>query len=230
MKFEKLKSQKMSVAVADQIIKLIKNNSIKPGDRLPTETELGESLGVSRTTIREGMQRLQMINIIEIQPGRGTFVRSLPDNNFSKQLNKLGNIENKKTLLEIIEVRKIIEIGIIDIAIQRISDNDLEKLKNCLESHEKGLVKAVFPAKGDIEFHKILANATHNKTLLNIYNDIYKLIIDGVFSSQSYKKDYGKALEFHKEIYNAIKIKDNINAKEAMTRHLDWLENILSKK
>ena len=229
MKFKKLKSSKMSEAVANQILKLIKEGSLKEGDKLPTEIELVESLGVSRTAIREGMQRLLMINVIEIQPGRGTFVRSISKGRLLRIKKGLNTVINKKTLLEITEIRKIFEIGIIELVINKISSDDLKKLGECIKSHEKGLVKGILPAKGDIDFHKILAMATHNKVLMSFYNDIYILILDSVIGFDNYKIDYKKALKFHKEIYNSLLKKDKVAAKEAMASHLDWLMKIISK-
>ncbi len=229
MKFEKLKSAKMSEAVANQIIKLVKEGSLKPGDKLPTENELVESLGVSRTAIREGMQRLLMINLIEIRPGSGTFICNLPTDGIMNKVLKKGIIEDRKTLLEIIEIRKIFEIGIIGLAISKITENDLKKLGHCIEMHEKGLLQNAFPAKGDIEFHNILAMCTHNKLLMNVFSDIYTLILNSVTGNKNYKINYKEALKFHKEIFNALKLKDENLAKDAMSRHLNWLRDMFSK-
>ena len=82
MKFKKLKNMQLSEAVANEILSLIEKGSLKEGDKLPTEKELESSLGVSRTAIREGMQRLKMINIVEVRPGQGTFI--------TKKLDKKG--------------------------------------------------------------------------------------------------------------------------------------------
>ena len=102
-------------------------------------------------------------------------------------------------------------------------------MEKCIEDHGKGLVKEILPAKGDIEFHKTLALATHNEVLIGLFDDIYKLILGSVISLDGYKNQYKKALGFHKEIYSALKKKDKESAKEAMINHLDWLIEVINK-
>ncbi len=171
MKFDKLKNPNISEAIANQIIKMIEKGTLRPGDKLPTENELIEMFEVSRTAIREGMQRLKMVNILEVFPGRGTFITK--DTN--KDLIKLDNlypIYDKETLMEVLEIRKIIEIGILELLFKRIEEGDLKYINSCIESHEKDLKKGYkFVPRGDIAFHKALALATHNKVLINFFND-----------------------------------------------------------
>ena len=108
MKFIKLKSSKMSEAVADQVLKLINDGSLKTGDKLPIELELAASLGVSRTAIREGMARLHAMGLIEILPGRGTFISKLPNERTLKIKRK--KIEDVKTLIEAFRLRSFSSI------------------------------------------------------------------------------------------------------------------------
>jgi len=227
MKFEKLKKSKLSKAVADQVLKLIKNGSLKPNDKLPIETELASSLGVSRTAVREGMQRLLVMDIIEILPGQGTFVRKLPPSVLLK-IQKTA-IEDKKTLLEVIEFRKLIETSIVEFVADRITDKDLKKLKECIEKHRKGLTRNVFPAEGDMLFHKTLAMATHNKVLIALVDDLYLLVIKSVIGVKNYKKEFRKSLEDHEHIYNGLLKRDKNEAKEAMRKHLEWLYQVINK-
>lgn len=226
MKFQKLKSPKMSEAVASQIIRMIEAGTLKPGTKLPTEQELISSFGISRTALREGMQRLLMINAIEIRPGVGTFVLGLKKEDLIKVSN-LRIIKNKKRLREVIELRKIIELGIIDLAIDRASKSDIKKIEECLESHKKGAIKNIFPAKGDIEFHKMLTLATHNKEIINFYEDIFKLILKSVVVLKEYETVYKKSLKYHKNILDAFKKGDKESAKKAMSDHLSWLIELI---
>jgi GntR family transcriptional regulator, transcriptional repressor for pyruvate dehydrogenase complex len=227
MKFKKLKNSKMSEAVADQVLKLIKDGSLKAGDKLPIETELAASLGVSRTAVREGMARLHGMEIIEILPGRGTFITKSHDASLLKIQRK--NIEDIKTLVEALEFRKIMETSMLELVVDKITEDDLNKLKDCLEKHKKGLTKNVFPAEGDMLFHKILAQATHNKVFIELYDDIYLLIMEYVLGIKNYKNEYKKSLEDHEKIYQSLLKKDVNSAKEAMKEHIAWLIETISK-
>ena len=226
MEFKKLKNSKMSEAVANQILGRIEDGSIKSGDKLPTEPELISSFGVSRTALREGMQRLLMIEAIEIRPGSGTFVKDIKKRSILK-FPGLKIIKSKKKLLEIIELRKIFEAGIIELAIERADDKDIEELSQCLKMHEKGAIQNIFPAEGDVQFHKILALSTHNEVIINFYEDIYTLILNSIVHFDNYKDDYKKSLIHHKKIFNALKKKDKVEAIKSMRKHLDWLSGLI---
>ncbi|MBU4450997.1 MAG: FadR family transcriptional regulator, partial [Actinobacteria bacterium] len=227
MKFTKLKSSKISEAVANQVLKLIKEGSLKPTDKLPIEMELASSLGVSRTAVREGMARLHAMGIIEILPGRGTYISKLPEDRLLKIKRK--NIEDIKTLVEALEFRKIMETSMLEMVIDKITKDDLIQLKGCLEKHKKGLTKNVFPAEGDMLFHKILAQATHNKVFIELYDDIYLLIIEFVLRVKNYKSEYKKSLVDHEKIYKSLLERDVNSAKEAMKKHIEWLIEIISQ-
>jgi len=225
MKFKKLKSSKMSEAVTDQVLKLIKDGSLKAGDKLPIELELAASLGISRTAVREGMARLHAMNVIEVLPGRGTFISKMPDDNIIKMRRK--NIEDKDTLLDALEFRKVVESGMIELVVKKITNGDLKNLKECIEKHKKGLTQNIFPAEGDMLFHKTLAQATHNKMFIEISEDIYILIMDSVLAIKNYKNEYKHSLDYHERIYNSLLKKDENSAKEAMREHIDGLIKVI---
>jgi len=217
----------MSEAVANQVLKLINDGSLKLGDRLPVEIELAASLGVSRTAVREGMARLHAMGIIEILPGRGTFISKLPFDNVLKIQRR--KIEDIKTLIEALEFRKIMETSMLELVVDKITNDDLAQLKECLEKHKKGLTKNIFPAEGDMLFHKILAKATHNKVFIELYDDIYLLIMEFVLKIKNYKNAYKKSLTDHEKIYKGLFERDVNAAKEAMKKHIEWLIEIISK-
>jgi DNA-binding FadR family transcriptional regulator len=216
----------MSEAVADQVLKLIKDGSLKQGDKLPIELELAASLGVSRTAVREGMARLHTMGIIEILPGRGTFITNPSDDSLLKFHKK--NINDVKTLIEALDFRKVMETSMLELIADKITETDLNKIKDCLEKHKKGLTQDIFPAEGDMLFHKILAQATHNKFVIELYEDTYFLIMEYVAGNKSYKDVYKKSLVDHDKIYQSLLKKDVDGAKDAMREHIEWLKKIIS--
>jgi GntR family transcriptional regulator, transcriptional repressor for pyruvate dehydrogenase complex len=131
--------------------------------------------------------------------------------------------------LEALEFRKVVETGMIDLVVKKITKEDLANLKKCIVSHKKGLTQDTFPAEGDMLFHETLAQATHNKVFIELFEDIYILIMESVFLVKDYRVVYKNALEFHERIYNSLLNNDKDSAKEAMQEHIDWLIKIASE-
>ena len=115
-----------------------------------------------------------------------------------------------------------------EMVVDKITGEDLRNLKDCIEKHGRGLMKRVFPAEGDMLFHKTLAQATHNKMFLQLFDDIYLIIMESVINVKNYKKEYKEALIFHERIYESLLKKDKNSAKEAMKEHIEWLIKIIS--
>ena len=227
MGFKKIKGSKVSEAVANQILGLIKKGFLKPGDKLPTENELGKSFGVSRTAIREGMQRLSALDIIEILPGKGTFIKQVKPSNEVIKIEKA--ITDKGSLLEVLKFRKVVESGIVNLAIDKLKKEDIQKLNKCITNHEKFIVEDNFPAEGDAAFHNVLALATHNKIIINFANEfLYPLILNSILGFSNYKRDYKKVLEDHKKIFDAVVSRDKEKASKALLEHLDWVIEIIN--
>lgn len=223
MKFKKLKSIKISEEVVNQILKKIEEGSIKEKEKLPIESDLAKSFGISRTAVREGMQRLSAMDIIEILPGRGTFIKKIPKK--SVFILKKERISDR-VLMDVIEFRKILEPKIVEIVINKIDRNGMKKLEKCLILHKEGLIGGVFPAKGDVLFHETLALLTGNQFIIELLDDIRSLIIN-VTARVDYKSKYKKSLEFHEEIYKNILNKNKEGASKSMENHINWINEIL---
>ena len=113
--------------VEDSIVELLRNRKLSVGDIIPKEVELAESLGVSRTVIREALTRLKMMGLIESKKKKGSVITS-PDlfGMMSKSMNP--HILDQDTLKEIFEIRLVLEIGMSDLLFNRVTKEDIEKL------------------------------------------------------------------------------------------------------
>ncbi len=223
--------QKLSTDVANQVLNLIREGQLKPGDRVPTEKQLIQELGVSRTAVREGMQSLKLLGLIDIYPGQGTFVSK--DRATSKLfLHLLGsnNTIKKNILLEIIELRKILEVGIVGIAATRGTREDLGKLGQCLKQHKYDLDHDTYPSQGDLSFHRLLAAAAHNQIMLDFYEGIFGLIKGSMIFTGEIKDNRQTGFHFHRRIYEGLVSQNVQKAKKAMIEHIDWIESIIKKK
>jgi len=222
--------EKLSASVAIQIFDLIEKGSLKLGDKVPTEKKLVKGLGVSRTVVREGMQRLEMLGVVKIQPGKGTFVcKNKKFTNLILKLLSLDDILKKETLLEVLEVRKILELGIVGIVVEKGTEDDFNKLNECLKQHRIDLKRNIYPSRGDAVFHFTLAKSTHSEIIIELFNGIYDLV-KGCLLFFGYSKKHSIAgLEFHERIYKSIVNRKSQQAIEAMREHLEYLIDFVIK-
>lgn len=219
-----IKHTKLSEQFSRQILDLISDGVLKPGDKVPTEMELVKEVGVSRTTVREGMQRLAMLGIIEIKPGQGTFVRE-DKKVLNLMLNLLSMDEEikKSTILELLELRKILEIGIIDIFVKKATDKDLKDLKEYLKKHRIDIENNINPSPSDIGFHNLLVKATRNKVLMDFFEGISELIQQAAILTGNFKENSIISLGFHEKIFNALEKRDSELAAKEMIEHINWV-------
>lgn len=226
-----IKREKLSENVARQLLELISRGILKPGEKIPTEKELIGKVGVSRTAVREGMQRLLILGIIEIRPGQGTFVsQNKKISNLMLNLLSLDEEIKKSTLIELLEFRKIIEIGMVDIVVKRGTDKDLIELKECLEKHKVDIERDANPSDNDINFHRLLVKSTNNKVLLNFLEGISELIRGAALLTGNSKENRIMALKFHEKIYRAIEERNSQLAMEEMGEHINYLIDIANKR
>lgn len=236
MKFGKIENVKISETVAYKILSMIEGGLYKPGDKIPTEGEFVSIFGVSRTSIREGLQRLKSRNIIEVFPGRGTFVsktkRSETNLNSKFNLSKYAFNNDKKMEIEFVEFRRNIEVGSIDSILRNIRENDFNAIEKCIESHEKSLKNKIkyFP-KGDLAFHKKLIHASHNSFMIEFYdNYIFPIILRFAKGPFFELKPYAESLSFNKLILKGLHDKDKGFVVKTLNDHFDWIIDVISRK
>ena len=229
MKLKKIKNIKISEAFANKIIELYRKGSLKPGDKLPTEMEFTEMLGVSRTAIREGLQRLRLLHILEVLPGRGTFIsKDINKEILKARLNSINPIKDKKMLKEILEFRRIIEVGVIGLVINNADENGLINIRKCIKKHEKDLEEQKLIPRGDLLFHQALAEATKNRVIIDFFNNFLPLILTALTGFPFKKEDYNRSLKYNRKIFENILKGNSDLAKKEMNEHFDWLISILS--
>ena len=129
MVFKKLQDKRKSVYVLEQIIEAIKSGEYKPGDKLPPERVIAEQTGVSRPSVREALISLQLSGIVERHPGDGTYVQNISDNTISQAI---ALLESNKSLPEIFELQKMLEIGVAELAVDKATPNDFAAMEEAL--------------------------------------------------------------------------------------------------
>lgn len=173
-----------SESVVDKIVNRITDGIIsgdfKPGSKIPTEVELSESLGVGRNSVREAIKVLVSLGVLKIKRSEGTFVTQ----GFSdKMLNPLlyGLILEDGSSKSLVELRRIFEVGTLQLAVQNSDEDDIkllnEKYENLCFEVSNGLKDCDKVLKADIDFHNALGIASHNKLVVTINSVITKLTI-----------------------------------------------------
>ena len=119
--YESLKRDVLSERIAHSLLNLIKEKQLRPGDRLPPERELAAMMNVSRPSLREALRALQIMNIIDNRQGSGTYITSLEPERLVEHLDIIFTL-NDSTFRELFEARKILEVGVAELAAHTITD------------------------------------------------------------------------------------------------------------
>jgi GntR family transcriptional regulator, transcriptional repressor for pyruvate dehydrogenase complex len=205
--------KKLTSVVIDGILEMIENEVIKPGGKIPTEFELAKLFNISRTAVREGVRSLTANSILEIKRGKGTYVRD-PIPGPIRRPNNTARLSSNRTLLELLEVRLILETEIAALAAKRASQIDIDILYHCVEKLEEAVKQAIKPPE-DLGFHLSLAKATQNSALIDLSS-----IITSFYEDDIYLPD-DKDLEEHRAIYVAVRERNASSARSAMKTHLE---------
>ncbi|WP_177160759.1 FadR/GntR family transcriptional regulator [uncultured Fusobacterium sp.] len=214
-----IKTNSISLAknIEEKIINLIKTNNMKAGDKLKSEYELAELLGVSRTTIREAIKGLVSRNILTTKRGAGTFISSkhgIPHD----PLGITFMNDNKNLALDLLNIRLMLEPEIASLAaINGTKEQKKELLDQCLVV-ENLIKENQNYSKEDILFHRCIAKCSGNKVVENlipIINSSVLLTID--ITKNLYQEN---TIREHRAITDAIINSDYIGAKSAMIVHL----------
>lgn len=214
-----MKGNKMlSQSVADNILSMItieKRFSI--GDKLPNEMNLSEELNVSRTTLREAIKILAALDILEIQRGKGTYVK---ENAFKKQqdLEKLSNI--KVNAKDLYEMRLIFEPEAAYYAALRATDSELKRILEFGKKVEKEIRNHQDRTEDEHSFHKAIAQATHNEFMNKLMPILYQAISKGVYLSLQSDKAIEDTINDHRVIMEFLSQRNAEGAKNAMKIHI----------
>jgi len=217
--------------IVNQILSLIKEGKLKPGDKLPSERVLTEKFGASRPSLREALSALEILGVIESRGGKGNFIRS--DLKSPSYEEKIKELQEEQSPFELLEVRKVIETETASLASQRATKEEIEVMEELINKIKKASVKEISQALDlDYEFHLSIAKATHN----SLFAQIMIYLMEGLGENlwrNTIKKTWDvpgqpeRCIQEHTAIFDAIKNKDSRTAKEKMHEHLIGVEKDL---
>ncbi len=217
--YTQIQSARLYEKIVEQIQAQILNGELHYGDRLPTERELADKFGVSRTAVREAVKALVEKGLVQSRPGRGTFITNGAARAVRDSLGfmmKIGSMEGSDNL---VETREILEPEIAALAAERARDQDLATLRDCLATMDAALSDADAFIEADLNFHLALARATQTALIPTLIDPIVGLLREHrkrIFLANGAPRGQ----YHHKRIFEAITRHDPEAARQAMRAHL----------
>jgi GntR family transcriptional repressor for pyruvate dehydrogenase complex len=232
MPFQKIESEKLSNAVVRQIEQLILRGILRPGERLPSERELSEKLGVSRPSLREAIADLQDRGLLATRAGAGIYVADVLGSAFSEALIRLF-ASHDEAVFDYISFRRDME-GLAAMRAARIgTDTDLKVVDTVFRKMEAAHSKRnpADEARLDAEFHMSIIEASHNVVMLHMMRSMFDLLREGVFYNRQVmfrqRTTRDTLLNQHRAINDALQARDPAAARTAVETHLDYVEGSL---
>lgn len=212
-------NQRLSDRIADEILTMITLESrFHPGERLPNENELAEQLQVSRTTLREALRILVAHGVIETKRGRGTFVRE--DFQLDEESSLTGLVDEQINIKDLYEMRLIFEPESAYYATLRATDQEIERIITYGKLIEEKINNNEDRTEAEQNFHKAIANATHNKFMDRLMPVIFQGINQGVKLSRQKKDVLEHTIRDHQLIMGFMQSRNAEGAKSAMKIHI----------
>jgi len=231
--FYPVRSGKISELIARQIKDTILSGGMKPGDRLPPERELVGRFRASRISIREALKGLETAGLLTIKPGSGVFVAEVNSKPMSDSLSSILRIR-KSSVNELTEARIILEPSIAKLASEKMTAEDLRKLEENIEEASAILQANRSARVKNIEFHLLIAAATHNsvlsltlKTLLDVLQEMSSEIVDHSPRNLGLSRS---SVDYHKKILKAFQEKRLQKVHALMLDHILQVQEGLKQK
>ena len=235
MPFEPIPQEKLSMGVVRQIEGLILRGILRPGERLPSERDLSERMGVSRPSLREALSDLQERGLLASKAGAGVFVADVLGSAFSPALITLFS-SHDEAVFDYISFRRDMEGLAAERAARLGSDMDLKVIDTIFKKMESAHTKRnpADEAHLDADFHLAIIEASHNIIMLHMMRSMYELLREGVFYNRTVmfkqRTTRDTLLEQHRAINAALQARDPERARGAVEGHLSFVETSLSDK
>lgn len=213
--------------IISQIRDLINFKNLEPGDKLPSERMLSEKFGVTRSNLREAIQKLEYYGLLKSIPQSGTFVANIGTIALNGMIDDILSLEDP-SFKNLVETRILLELKATGFAASRRTKDDLIKIETALIAYEDKVNKGEDAVQEDLLFHLAIANATKNSTL----NKLMLILTPGIITNfEKYhvcdKNKAIKGIEEHRAIFEEIKNQNPVEAKEKLKIHFSELYQYL---
>ena len=202
---------------------------LKPGDTLPSERELVQMLGVSRSSVREAVHSLELMGLLEVRQGVGTLVRDRAGDSPADAVTD-ALLMKQQHIAELLDIRIMLEPPVALIAAQHITPEQIVQLENILQRQEEKLLRNEAAVEEDSLFHYTIAAAAKNSVVLKLVDVLMDLLRETREKALQIEGRAEKSLAGHRRIFAALKAHDAAGAGEAMLQHVSEIEDIVLNK
>lgn len=213
--------------IATRLLDLIRAEQLRPGDKLPAERDLAAQMRVSRPVLREALRALAIMGVVEIRQGAGTYITALEPQRLVSHLQFVFS-KDPVALSQVLETRRILEVGNVRLAAGRITPDELDDLADLVDRLRQHVGEAERFAELDIAFHDAVCEATGNVLLaqfLGIIDTLGRVSRERTGASSGTRR---QALRDHEAILAALRAHDAAAAAAAMEAHLSHVEAALA--
>lgn len=234
MSYTPVQKKRIYEDIVKQVIDKISKGMLKPNDKLPPEREMAGLLNTSRNSVSEAYRTLEVMGLVDIRPGGGVFVKdSQFEITFTRFLENLS--DDYKLVLEVLEVRDLIEVELAKIAAHRASEEDIDKIDSILKNARKDIENGDNGVEYDYQFHTALAEASNNSIYVLLMNLIKDVLSKNIKSEiASIEGQPMETLKGHEEIFCQIQKGNASEAAFLMDKHIKKakkeLISIINKK
>ena len=219
----KTENREIQDFIITKIQELINYKNLEPGDKLPSERMLAEKFGVSRSNLREAIQKLEFYGLLISNPQSGTFVAKIGQVAMNGMIDDILRLEDSD-FRSLVETRILLELKTVRLAATRRTEKDLKNMEEALSAYKKKVLNGEDAVQEDLLFHLAIAEASGNSTM----NTLMLLITPEIITNfeKHHVCDKNQAflgIQEHRDIYEAIKKGDTQLAKAKMKTHFKIL-------
>lgn len=222
-----VKRTSLQTEVIEYIKNYIEEKKLQPGDRLPSQQQLQEMIGVSRPTLREAMKVLEARGVLKAVNGKGIFVTSTEDQGM---ISLLDFTKEKQTVLDVLEVRRILEKEIVRLVIHRATEEELDDLGETTHLLMQLFHEGKEQNHVDHKFHDTIYHLAHNDALYQLVTSLETTMVNFWDYPLDLKDPFLKSIPLHEELYYAIREKNVKKAQSINEKLLDEVEYEISQK
>lgn len=217
------------VGIADRVMReivgYIRDNRLRPGDRLPTEGQLCESLGVSRTAVREALRGLKDRGLVLATPGRGSFVAAPDASILARNVSSLLMLQ-ECSIDDVFEVRRSLEVFLAGLAAHHADDVQLKEIDHAFQLVQSDSITSEQALLADRDFHVAIAMASGNRLGAILVDAMMLLTMDMRRKTFALDPDFPT---MHKVVWEKIHSRKEAQAREGMSQHFDMISGILGR-
>lgn len=219
LSLSRVSRSKLAQTVAEQLLREIRGKRLERGTRMPSERELMAALGVGRSTIREAINGLAMLGVLEIRHGQGAFVAdpaaglALPP--------AIAAALGRGVTRDLFEARRVVEVETARLAAERRTDSDLREIAQALSDHERALRDDSLAVEPSVRFHVRIGEAAHSDVLAGFVSSIADPLAERGVVLERLPGYREWEIEQHRSVYEPIRDQDPALAAERMQEHLD---------